>query len=90
MKISPKIIVLLFFISLISMQNLNAEEKIKVGLLVPLSGNQSNIGKSILQSVRLAINKIDNSKIEILPKNRFLKLTYRFRHSPNFKCIKLL
>ena len=45
------------------------EEKIKIGLLVPLSGKQSDIGKSILKSVSLAINKIDNPNIEILPKD---------------------
>jgi len=69
MKISLKILILLIFTSLINLQKLNAEEKIKIGLLIPLSGNQGNIGKSILQSVRLAINKIDNRNIEILPKN---------------------
>ena len=69
MKISLKIIILLIFISLIGLQKLYADEKIKIGLLLPLSGKQSNIGKSILQSVRLAINKIDNQNIEIIPKN---------------------
>ena len=69
MKISLKIIILLIFISLIDLQKLYADEKIKIGLLLPLSGKQSNIGKSILQSVRLAINKIDNQNIEIIPKN---------------------
>ena len=51
------------------MQKIYAEEKIKIGLLVPLSGEQKEIGKSIMQSVRLAINKIDNSNIQILPKD---------------------
>ena len=69
MKISLKILILLIFISLINLQKLHAEEKIKIGLLIPLSGNQSDVGKSILQSIRLAINKIDNKNIEILPKN---------------------
>ena len=69
MKISLKILILLIFTTLINLQKLNAEEKIKIGLLIPLSGNQSNVGKSILQSIRLAINKIDNKNIEILPKN---------------------
>ena len=69
MKISLKILILLIFTSLINLQKLNAEEKIKIGLLIPLSGTQSNVGKSILQSIRLAINKIDNKNIEIIPKN---------------------
>ena len=69
MRISLKIIILLIVIYSINIQTLYAEQKIKIGLLVPLSGKQSNIGKSILQSVRLAINKINNSNIEILPKD---------------------
>ena len=69
MKISLKIIILLIAICFINLQILHAKEKIKIGLLVPLSGKQSNIGKSILQSVRLAINKINNPNIEILPKD---------------------
>ena len=69
MKISLKIIIFLIFINLIYLQKLYADEKIKIGLLLPLSGKQSDIGKSILQSVRLAINKIDNQNIEIIPKN---------------------
>ena len=69
MKISLKIIIFLVFINLIYLQKLYGDEKIKIGLLLPLSGKQSEIGKSILQSVRLAINKIDNKNIEIIPKN---------------------
>ena len=69
MKISFKIIILLIFIWPFNLQKLQAQEEIKIGLLVPLSGNQSDIGKSIMQSVRLAINKIDNPNIKILPKD---------------------
>ena len=69
MKISLKIVIFLIFINLINLEKLYADEKIKIGLLLPLSGKQSDIGKSILQSVRLAVNKIDNQNIEIIPKN---------------------
>ena len=69
MKISFKIIILLIFIWPFNLQKLQAQEEIKIGLLVPLSGKQSDIGKSIVQSVRLAINKIDNPNIKILPKD---------------------
>ena len=51
------------------MQKIYAEEKINIGLLIPLSGEQKEIGKSIMQSVRLAINKIDNANIQIIPKD---------------------
>ena len=69
MKISFKIIILLIFIWPFNLQKLQAQEEIKIGLLVPLSGKQSDIGKSIMKSVSLAINKIDNPNIEILPKD---------------------
>ena len=69
MKILIKIITFLIFVTPIGTQNLYADEKIKIGLLIPLYGKQSEIGKSIMLSVRLAINKINNSNIEILPKD---------------------
>ena len=46
-----------------------ANEKIKIGLIVPLSGEYKEIGNSILKATRLAINKIDDSKIEIIPRD---------------------
>ena len=45
------------------------EEKIKIGLLLPLSGQNEDIGKSVLRAVNLAINKIDDPILEIYPKN---------------------
>ncbi len=50
-------------------QNLHALEKIKIGLIVPLSGNNSLIGERIIKSVRMAVNKINDEKIEIIPKD---------------------
>jgi len=46
-----------------------AEEKIKIGLLVPLTGENSEIGQSIIKAIRLAINQINNLSIEIIPKD---------------------
>ena len=46
-----------------------ADEKIKIGLVVPLTGEYKEIGNSILKSTRLAINKIDDSSIEIIPRD---------------------
>ena len=59
--------ILLFFI--IFVQNAFSSEKIKIGLIVPLSGEYSYIGSSIINSVHLAVNKIDSDKIEILPRD---------------------
>ena len=69
MKKITKIIIILFFSLMLNTQNIVAEEKIKIGLLVPLSGENSKIGKSIIKSINLAINKINNPLIEILPKD---------------------
>ena len=50
-------------------QNALPSDKIKIGLIVPLSGEYSKIGNSIIKSVRLAINKIDDERIIIIPKD---------------------
>ena len=46
-----------------------ASEKIKIGLLVPLSGLNKELGQSIIKAVRLAVNDINNNSIEIIPKD---------------------
>ena len=50
-------------------QNVFASEKIKIGLIVPLSGENSLIGEKIIKSTRIAINKINDDRIEIIPKD---------------------
>ena len=69
MKTYIKIIIFLFIIFTSYFEKTFAEEKIKIGLLVPLSGQDKEIGKSIIKSTRLAINKINNTSIEIIPKD---------------------
>ena len=48
-------------------QSAFSSDKIKIGLIVPLSGEYSQIGNSIIKSIRMAINKIDDDRIEIIP-----------------------
>ena len=69
MKKIIKIILLLALTFSISIGHVFAVEKIKIGLLVPLTGKNSEIGQSIIKSTRLAINKINNPSIEIIPKD---------------------
>tara|TARA_Y100001970_G_scaffold215756_1_gene264075 strand:+ start:8147 stop:9298 length:1152 start_codon:yes stop_codon:yes gene_type:complete len=69
MKIFIKIITAIFIVVILFNQKVTASEKIKIGLLVPLSGQDSEIGNSIIKSVRLAINTIDNPILEIIPKD---------------------
>ena len=64
-----KIILFLVLILSTPLKSVNAKEKIKIGLLVPLTGKNSEIGRSIINSTRLAINKINNPLIEIIPKD---------------------
>ena len=67
-----KIIKIILFLGLtfsISMGQVHAVERIKIGLLVPLTGKNSEIGHSIIKSTRLAINKINNLSIEIVPRD---------------------
>ena len=67
MKKIIKIILLLSLTFSPLMERVFADEKIKIGLLVPLTGKNSEIGQSIIKSTRLAINKINNLSIEIIP-----------------------
>ena len=65
-----KIIKIILFFTLtysIAAESVVANEKIKIGLLVPLTGKNSEIGQSIVKSTRLAINKINDLSIEIIP-----------------------
>jgi hypothetical protein len=64
-----KIILFLFFALSIVPGTILANNKIKIGLLVPLTGKNSEIGQSIIKSTRLAINTINNASIEIVPKD---------------------
>ena len=67
-KIIKIILFLAFGFSIVPV-TLLANEKIRIGLLIPLTGKNSEIGQSIIKSARLAINTINNSSIEIIPKD---------------------
>ena len=69
MKKIIKIILLLTLAFSVSIGEIIADEKIKIGLLVPLTGKNYEIGQSIIKSTRLAVNKINNSSIEIVPRD---------------------
>ncbi len=45
------------------------EEKIKIGLLVPITGDNKDLGQLIIKSTRMALNDIRSNKIEIYPKD---------------------
>ena len=47
----------------------SSEEKIKIGLLIPLTGEDKEIGHQIVQSTRIALKDINSNKLEIYPKD---------------------
>ena len=67
MKSLFKKILILIFICLLPAGKIYAEDKIRIGLVVPLTGEYSTIGDSIIKSTRLALNKINDEKFEIVP-----------------------
>ena len=80
---------ILFFL-ILSLQsfyqsNVFAKEKIKIGLLVPISGENKELGEQIVKSTRIALKDINSSKFEIYLKdtnsnpNKTLKSAIEFR-----------
>ena len=72
-----KLIKIIYFIFLyfhfLFFQAVHAQEKIKIGLLVPMTGENKEIGESIIKAVGLAVKDIDNDLIEIYPKDTATK-----------------
>jgi len=69
MKTFIKFAIISIFSFISFFQNTFSSEKIKIGLIVPLTGSHSKLGNSIVKSVRLAVNKIDDDRIDIIPKD---------------------
>ena len=59
----------LFFIFFKNTLAFSTDQKIIVGLLVPLSGDNKNLGELIVKSTRMALKEIDSNNIEIYPKD---------------------
>ena len=69
MKTLIKLLLFLLLSFSVFNQKVFASEKIRIGLIVPLSGDNSLIGEKIIKSIRMAINKINDDRIEIIPKD---------------------
>ena len=64
------IITFLSYIFLLFNTSLSAnDEKLRVGLLAPFSGEYKNLGESLLLSTQLALAEIDNDNIIIIPRD---------------------
>ena len=68
-------IIFFIFLNLIStfLNTTMAAEKIKIGLLVPMTGDNKDLGQSIIKATRLAVKDIDSNLIEIIPKDTATK-----------------
>ena len=60
---------LLIILFLLKVKISLANETIKIGLLAPFSGEFEYIGKSVIGSTKMALEKIDNNNIYILPRD---------------------
>ena len=69
MKTLIKAIIIFIVILFCAHNKIYANELIRIGVVVPLSGEYKEIGESILKSIRLALNKIDDTKIIVIPKD---------------------
>ena len=69
MKKLIQFIIFALIVLILNIQQSLTDEKIKIGLVVPLSGERKEIGISILKATSLAVNKIDDTKIEIFPRD---------------------
>ncbi len=63
-----KILVVLIVTSL-NIISASAEERIKIGLLAPFTGEFASIGNSVIESVKMGVNKINDKRILILPRD---------------------
>ena len=63
------IVILLFYFLSFSSEKVIAVEKIKIGLLVPMTGDDKEIGIQIIKSIRIALKDINSKKLEIYPKD---------------------
>ena len=68
-KLIKILFILKFGVFLLFFQSVYASEKIKIGLLIPMTGSNKEIGQSIIKAVSLAVKDIDNNLIEIYPKD---------------------
>ena len=84
-----KIILLLALTFSVFISEVFASKKIKIGLLVPLTGKNSEIGQSIIKSTRLAVNKINNSSIEIVPRDTKSNPTDTLRAAKELKELEI-
>ena len=84
-KIFKKIVFIILIILSIHSNAVSEEIKLKIGVLVPMSGNNSELGQLIIKAIRLAIKDIDANKLEIYPKDTASDPTQALNSAKEFK-----
>ena len=83
-KISKKLIYLVLILFSLNL-NANSDEKIKVGILIPITGEDKKLGQLIIKATRMAVKDINDDRLEIYPKdtnsnpNQTLKSAIQFK-----------
>ena len=72
-KIIKIILCIYLNLSLSVLHTAYAAEKVKIGLLIPMTGPNKDLGQSIIKATRLAVKDIDSNLIEIIPKDTATK-----------------
>ena len=81
-----KIIILIIFLLFNNQNSSFAEsDKIKIGLLVPLTGENKNIGQQIVKATRMALKDINENNLEIYLKDTNSNPNQTFRSALEFK-----
>ena len=64
-KIFKILLLIIFKLIFLNQVAFSAEEKIKIGLLIPLTGDDKKLGHQIIKSVRIALKDINTNTLEI-------------------------
>ena len=64
-------ILLISFVLLTSFNSLtfSEDQQIKIGLLVPMTGENKNLGQQLIKSARIALKDIGSNRLELYPKD---------------------
>ena len=68
-KFSKIIFLLILSIIFINPSSESSDSKIKIGLLVPMTGENKDIGDQIIKATRIALKDLSSENIEIYPKD---------------------
>ena len=84
-KIYKKLLIILLIFFSMHSSVISEEKKIKIGLLVPMTGDNKKLGHLIIKSVKMALKDINTDKIEIYPKDTNSNATKTIQSAKEFR-----